>query len=170
MPEAMCIDEIKFSEELDQKFVCVLYDFNKREIVDLIKNRQSPYLNEYFSAISINELNKVKYFISDMYDAYSTICHCYFKKAIQIVDLFHVIRVLTTAINQLRVRTMNTEVSKGSPEYNFMKSRWKYFICRTSKIPDKFYTHKKTGEVIHYDDLVFRCCRKNHILLGGYNV
>lgn len=160
LPEAMCIDEIRFSEELDQKFVCVLYDFNKREIVDLIKNRQSPYLNNYFSAISTNELNKVKYFISDMYDAYSTICHRYFKNSIHIVDLFHVIRLLTTAINQLRVRTMNTEVSKGSPEYNFMKSHWKYFICRTSKIPDKFYTHKKTGEVIHYDDLVFRCCRK----------
>lgn len=169
MSEAMCIDEIRFSEELNQKFVCVLYDFHRREIIDLIKSRQSSYLNDYFSAISTNELNIVKYFISDMYDAYSTICHRYFKKAVHIIDLFHVIKQLTTAINQIRVRTMNTEVSKGSPEYNFMKSHWKYFLCRTSKIPDKFYTHQKTGEVIHYDDLVFRCCWKSNVLLSGYN-
>ena len=170
IPEVLCIDEIRFSEELDQKFVCVLYDFNQREIVDLIRNRQMPFLNEYFSSINQGELNKVKVYISDMYDAYASIHHRYFPKSIHIVDLFHVIRQLTTAVNQLRVRAMNNRMEKKSMEYNFCKSRWNYFICRSSKIPDKTYTYQKTGEIIHFDDLLFRCIKKDDFLWTGYNI
>lgn len=37
MPRILCIDEIKFSEGVDQNYCCALYDFEKREIVDIIK-------------------------------------------------------------------------------------------------------------------------------------
>ncbi len=170
IPDVLCIDEIRFSEELDQKFVCVLYDFNKREIVDMIRNRQMPYLKEYFGNINQNELNKVKVYISDMYDAYATIHDRYFPKSIHVVDLFHVIIQLTTAVNQLRVRAMNGTIGKGSMEYNFMKSRWQFFLCRDSKIPDKTYTYQKTGEIIRYDDLLFRCLKLDEHLWTGYNI
>ena len=170
IPEVLCIDEIRFSEELDQKFVCVLYDFHGRDIVDLVRNRQMPYLREYFGNISQNELNKVKVYISDMYDAYATIHDRYFPKSIHIVDLFHVIAQLTVAVGKLRVRAMNGKVVKHSMEYNFMKNRWQLFLCRDTKIPDKFYTSKKTGEVIHYDDLLFRCLKLDDNLWTGYDI
>ena len=38
MPPVLCIDEIRFQEELDQKYCCVLYDFNNRDTVDIIRN------------------------------------------------------------------------------------------------------------------------------------
>ncbi|MDD4154906.1 MAG: hypothetical protein PHT30_05835, partial [Bacilli bacterium] len=57
MPRVLCIDEIRFSEEINQKFVCVLTDFEKGEIIDIIKNRQMAYLREYFGSINPNELN-----------------------------------------------------------------------------------------------------------------
>ena len=57
MPRVLCIDEIRFSEEINQKFVCVLTDFEKGEIIDMIKNRQMAYLREYFGSINPNELN-----------------------------------------------------------------------------------------------------------------
>lgn len=105
-----------------------------------------------------------------MYDAYATIHDRYFPKSIHIVDLFHVIMQLTTAVNQLRVRTMNGMIEKGSMEYTFMKSRWQCFLCRNTKIPDKTYTYQKTGEVIHYDDLLFRCLKLDDNLWTGYNI
>jgi len=169
MPRVLCIDEIRFSEEINQKFVCVLTDFEKGEIIDIIKNRQMAYLREYFGSIPLKEREYTKVFISDMYDAYASICRHYFPAAIHIADLFHVITQLTNAVNRIRTRVMNTESRKGSVEYNFMKGHWKYFLCRGSKIPDKHYTHMKTGEVFHYSDLVFRCIQLRMDLWIGYD-
>lgn len=169
LPEVLCIDEIKFQTDVDCKYVCILYDFHRREIVDVIISRQMPYLREYFSNINILERNKVKIVISDMYDGYSTIVSHYFKSAIHIVDMFHVIRLLTTAINVLRVRTMNLMTDKNSPEYNFMKKNWKLFLCRWNRVPDRFYTHQKTGQMLHYDELLKRCIRLNPALWSAHN-
>ena len=82
MPPVLCIDEIRFQEELDQKYCCVLYDFNNRDTVDIIRNRQLPYLDEYFSQIPQKERMRVKYFISDMYDGYRTVHRKYFPNII----------------------------------------------------------------------------------------
>ena len=104
-----------------------------------------------------------------MYDAYSTISHTYFKNAAHIVDTFHVIRLLTTAINQIRVRTMHLNAIKGSPEYNFMKKNWKLFLCRLHLIHDRYYTYQKTGQMFHYDELLKRCIRLNPSLWSAHN-
>ena len=170
MPRVLCIDEIRFSEEINQKFVCVLTNFEKGEIIDIIKNRQMAYLREYFGSINLNELNIVKVFISDMYDAYESVRSRYFPNAIHIVDLFHVITQLTNAVNRLRTKVMNTKAKKGSLAYNFMKAHWKYFLCRSSKVPDKFYTYTKTGEVLHYDDLILECLKLDLDLWSGYAI
>jgi len=169
LPEVLCLDEIRFSKNIDQKFVCILYDFHRSEVVDILRNRQMPYLREYFGNLSLNERKTPKIIISDMYDAYSSVASTYFPKAIHIVDLFHVIRLLTTALNTLRVRVMNQKTDKHSPNYNFMKTNWKYYLCRNSKIPDRFYTHQKTGEAFHYDELVLRTIKLDQSLWTAYN-
>ena len=169
LPEVLCIDEIKFQTDIDRKYVCILYDFHRQEIVDVIISRQMPYLREYFGNINVLELNKVKIVISDMYDGYSTVVSQYFKTAIHIVDMFHVIRLLTTAINVLRVRTMNVLTDKGSPQYNFMKKNWKLFLGRINNTPDRYYTFKKTGQMIHYDELLKSCIRLNPSLWSAHN-
>ena len=169
MPHVLCIDEIRFSEEINQKFICVLTDFEKGELVDIIKNRQMAYLKEYFESIPLKERENTKVFISDMYDGYASICRQYYPKAIHIVDLFHVITQLTNAVNRIRTRVMNTEAQKGSVEYNFMKAHWKYFLCRRNKIPNKTYTYMKTGEVENYNDLVFKFIQLRMDLWIGYD-
>ena len=170
LPKVLCIDEIHFSKNKDQQFVCILYDFYRKEIVDIVRNRQIPYLRDYFSEINPIERGNVKFVISDMYDAYSTISHTYFKNAAHIVDTFHVIRLLTTAINQIRVRTMHLNAIKGSPEYNFMKSKWRFFFTCLHVIPNKYYTYQKTGEMFHYDRLLRMSLALNIDLLTGYNI
>lgn len=168
IPYVLCIDEIRFVEEFNQKYCCVLYDFENRYIVDIIRNRQLPYLEEYFSDIPERERNYTKYFISDMYDGYRTVRNRYFSEALHIVDLFHVISQLTGAVNQIRVRAMK-RISENTLEYRFMKSGWRYFLCRKEDIPDRFYTSRKTGETYRYDDLVFGCALKDDDLLKAYN-
>ena len=169
MPFVLCIDEIGFFEEPDQNYCCVLYDFDNRNIVDIVKNRRLDYLNEYFSSIPESERNHVKYFVSDMYDAYRTVRRKYFSKALHIIDLFHVVSQLTRAVSKVRIKAMN-EYGEGTIEYNFMKTHWRLFICRKENIPDKFYTSKKTGEIYHYDEMVFNCILRKPLLLEAYNI
>jgi len=169
LPEVLCIDEIKFVSDIDCKYACILYDFNRREIVDIIISRQMSYLREYLNNFDIFELNKVKVVISDMYDGYASVASRYFKNAMHVVDMFHVIRLLTNAINVMRVRAMNALSDKTSLEYNFMKKNWKLFLCRFQKIPDKYYTYQKTKEMLHYDYLVNRCLQLNLSLRTAYN-
>jgi len=168
MPEVLCIDEIRFCEELDQKYCCVLYDFTKKEIVDIIKNRQMPYLKDYFGKISLEQRENTKVFISDMYDGYDSVCNNYFPKAIHIVDMFHVVIQLSRAVNTLRVKTMQGYTAKNDHLYNFMKTNWKLFLCREENIPDKTYTSSKTGEVYHFDDLLYKCIALNKEFQAGY--
>lgn len=171
MPRVLCIDEIHFSEELDQNYCCVLYDFEKKEIVDIIRNRKIPYLREYFCNIPLKERQNTKVFISDMYDAYSTICSNYFPDAIHIVDKFHVVTQLTRAVNNLRVNTMNSikDNKDEEPYYNFMKTNWKLFLCKNEDIPDKRYCYMKTGEIFHFDELVYYSIKLNEKFWTGYN-
>ncbi len=170
MPRVLCIDEIKFSEDIDQNYCCVLYDFERKEIVDIIRNRKMAYLREYFSSIPLNERLNTKVFISDMYDAYSTVCSNYFPNAIHIIDRFHVVTQLTRAVNNLRVITMNSikDSKDDEPNYNFMKSNWKLFLCRQEDIPDKRYTYMRTGEVFHFDELLFSSIKLNDKFWTGY--
>ena len=170
LSEIICIDEFHFSKVYDQNYCCVLCDFVDKKIIDVLKNRQKAYLEEYFKHFNSKELNTVKYYISDMYDEYRIIKHKFFPNAIHIVDLFHIILQATNAVDTIRVKTMKDSVERYSLEYNFMKKNWKCFLCKSSRIPNKTYTYKKTKERYSYYDLVYRCIKTNHNLLIAYGI
>lgn len=128
-----------------------------------------PYLDEYFSSIPKSERNNVKYFVSDMYDGYRSICRRYFKYALHIFGLFHVVQLLTRTVNKIRYSHVK-DIKKSSPTINFMKSKWKLFLCRTEDIPDKWYSPQGYGYSIHYTDMVFDCVKKSDDLLIAYNI
>ncbi len=170
LPRVLCIDEIRFHDGQGHKYCCVLYDHDKKEIVDIVQSRQTAYLDEYFKAIPFKERSNVQYFISDMYDGYAHIHSRFFPNAIHIIDLFHIISQLTTAINKIRIHVMKTKAHKNSVEYRFMKSHWRYFLCRNDYIPNKYVEPKNSGVAIHFSDLVFRCLLLDHELMTSYNI
>lgn len=74
----------------------------------------------YFQTISQEEIAKVKYIITDLFEPYRTICNNIFWRSIHIADRFHWIRLATEAFNKIRIRIMNSyyklgeEAHKGS--------------------------------------------------------
>lgn len=170
LPEYMCIDEKHFEGDTDGKYVVVISDFFTGEVIDVLENRQMPYLNRYFSQISFKERNKVKVFISDMYEGYSTVKNRFFPKAMFVVDLFHVIKLLTNAVNKLRIRTYNQYMLEDSVERHFMKNNWRFFLMDQRKIRRNEYHSKKFDVYIPYDELIFRCVKQNMDFWDGYNV
>lgn len=170
LPKILCIDEYHFETSKDSKYVCVLIDYEKKVIFDILPSRQKAYLEEYFNQFNSKELNNVKFFCSDLYDEYAAIKRKYFKNAMHIADLFHVIKQMTSVVNMLRTRVMNKVVQKNSKEYNFMKKNWKLFLKRQCDIPNKTYYHQASGIETSYEDLVFNCVRLNEHLLKAYSV
>ena len=170
LPEYMCIDEKHFEGDTDGKYIVVISDFFTGEVIDVLENRQMPYLNRYFSQISFLERNKVKVFISDMYEGYSTVKNRFFPKAMFVVDLFHVIKLLTNAVNKLRIRTYNQYMLEDSVERHFMKNNWRFFLMDQRKIRRNEYHSKKFDVYIPYDELIFRCVKQNMDFWDGYNV
>lgn len=164
LPKILCIDEFYFTKQIDQKYCCALVDYNRGQLVDIIKNRRKEYLNEYFSKISIKERENVKYFISDMYDEYAIVRKKYFPNAIPIVDKFHIVIQLTTAIKKIRTKVMNSQKQTNYVLYTFMKNNWELFEASRNKIPNKNYKSKKTGYQYHYEDLFYQCLRLDNNL------
>ena len=78
-----------------------------------------------------------------MYDPYSIIKKMFFPNSIHVIDLFHIVKQITAAINTIRINVMKS-LKKGSTEMNFLKKYWKLFLCSRYNIPYKTYTHKKT--------------------------
>ncbi len=170
LPEYLCIDEKHFESESDGKYAVILSDFFTGEVVDVLENRQLPYLDEYFKKIPLAERNNVKVFISDMYDGYSTIKNRYFPKAMFVVDLFHVIKLLSTAINKLRIRTYNLYASEGTLERHFLKTNWRYFLMDLYKIKRNEYHSKKFDTYIEFQEIILRCLKLNQNFWFGYDV
>lgn len=170
LPEYMCIDEKHFEGDTDGKYVVVISDFFTGEVIDVLENRQMPYLNRYFSQISFKERNRVKVFISDMYEGYSTVKNRFFPKAMFVVDLFHVIKLLTNAVNKLRIRTYNQYMLEDSVERHFMKNNWRFFLMDQRKIRRNEYHSKKFDVYIPYDELILGCVKQNMDFWDGYNV
>lgn len=168
LPEVLCIDEFYFSSNSDAKYCVLLIDWKTKKIIDIIQNRQLITLTKYFSNIDSKERNKVKFFVSDLYDGYRTIRQQYFKKATHIADFFHITIQLTRPINSLRNAIMK-QFDKNAPEYKFMSKYWKLFQCKSNKISQtkEFRINEYTYSSIY--DYFYYCVKLNDNLLTGYN-
>lgn len=170
LPEYMCIDEKHFEGDSDGKYAVIISDFFSGDVIDVLENRQMSYLDEYFKNIPFKERSNVKVFISDMYDGYSSIKNKYFPKAMFVVDLFHVIKLLTTAINKTRIRTYNQIAIDDTLERHFMKTNWRFFLMDQRKIRKNEYHSKKFDIYISYGDIISRCLKMNLVFWDGYDV
>lgn len=170
LPEYLCIDEKHFEGDTGGKYCVVLSDFFTGEVVDVLPNRQMSFLDEYFSNINIFERNNVKVFISDMYDGYSRIKNKYFPKAKFVIDLFHVVKLLTAAVNKIRIRTYNQIAIDDTIERHFLKTNWKYFLMNERYISNKFYKTRKFQTEIEMSKIILNCLKLNMTLWDGYRI
>ena len=170
LQQYLCIDEKHFEGDTNGKYCVVLSDFFTGDVIDVLPNRQMPYLDEYFNAISQRERDNVKVFISDMYEGYSTVKDKYFKKATFVIDLFHVIKLLTTSLNKIRIRTYNQIAIDDTIERHFMKTNWRFFLMNQFKISKQDYYSKKFDMHLPYGEIIFRCIKLNPAFWDGYNI
>lgn len=179
MPEVLGIDEFHNKRTGNGKYACILINntFDHPSIVDIIQDRTIDVLSYYFQYITYEERNKVRYFVSDMYDGYKNIHDTYFPNSIHVVDTFHFIKLITDALNTIRIRIMK-KYSQESEEYYILKKY--YFVLLISKKKfkkERVYYRSFKREINHYDLLDIVCnvdddLRKAYLIkdwfVGGY--
>lgn len=127
LPEVLCIDEFKNLSYGKGKYACLLVDYLTGEIVDVLPNRQIEYLQHYFQCIPPDEINNVKYLVSDMYEGYKHLSIYNLPKATLVIDGFHYIRYITQAFNKVRIR-IQSQFNTKSKEYKLLKKYWKLLL------------------------------------------
>ena len=170
LPEALCIDEVYTkNSDFKSKFSCILYDFEKQTIIDVLPSRRKNYLHHYFQSIKKDELDNVKYVCIDMYDTYRSISKCYFKKAIICADSFHVVKHINDDLNKTRIRVMNSYTT-DSLEYYLLKNFNFLLLDRSVELENKAKFNKRLNRYINYSQILDLILSINNDLRYGYYI
>ncbi len=92
-------------------------------------------------------------FKSDMNETYRYVHDAFFYNSIHIVDHFHVVKLFTEAVQNVRVRIMKNQ-DKNTYAYKFLKKNWKLFLMNKYDLEKLTYVNNRTGVVHNYADKV----------------
>lgn len=154
LPSVVSIDEFcSFNSDYQSKYSCLLLDYDRGIVLDVIESRRTPFLDRYFSNIKFEELKNVKYVVMDMYRPYKDVFHKYCPNVIIIIDPFHYIRYVTDAMERIRVKVMKKFLNEDI-EYKLLK---KYRKLLLTKEDVSYYKPIKVsflgGQELYPDDI-----------------
>lgn len=133
LPRVLCIDEFKGNTG-HYKYQVALINGETHEVVDILECRQKHSLCEYFKNFSQEQLDNVKYFVTDLWETYKDIAFTYFRKAKIITDHFHFARYACNTVNDIRI-----SVQKNLPknERKYFKHSRKLLLSRQCNLTDE---------------------------------
>ena len=99
LTEYISVDEVYLNISNDKKYAFIIMDFSSGQIIDIVHNRWTSTLEDYFYHIPLSERMNVLGVISDGYTHYRDLCDKFFPNAKPILDSFHVIKYINTKIN-----------------------------------------------------------------------
>jgi len=115
LPSCIAIDEFKGNAG-GEKFQCNLADPVKHKIIDILPNRDSEDLYKHFLEYTYEKRAKVKKVVMDLSTLFRSVAKKIFPEAKIIADKFHVIRVVTNSLENVRKRIQK--------EFHDTKRKW----------------------------------------------
>ena len=112
LPVSLGIDEFKGNSGFydpqkkrfqTEKYHCVLSDIDSGHVIDILYKATYPELRDYFMQYSPAERKRVRYFCTDMRSGFSKVAHNFFPHAKICIDMFHVVKLLTDAVSEVRL-------------------------------------------------------------------
>ncbi len=136
LPEVLCFDEFKATQNSDNGLAFVYSDGLTHDIIDILESRKQADLMAYFLKFPRSERLKVKTIVMDMNTSYPALLTI-FPNAQLIIDGFHVVQQLSRAFNLLRVKEMkalkNLRGDKGKI-YRKFKKYWRQILKWNGKV------------------------------------
>lgn len=102
LPEVLSIDEFKGNAG-GEKYLLQVSDAKNKKLLNILPSRKKLYISQYFTAFSLEEREKVKYLVIDMWRDYAELKR-YFPNAKLVIDKYHYKRQIHWAIDRIRKR------------------------------------------------------------------
>ena len=139
LPKVLCIDEVHIKSNIKYPYACVLFDFHKSKIVDVLKTRRKEYLIRYFERFSISELDNVEYVVMDLWAPYKDVVRRFMPKAKIVADAFHVVTNINRILDKKRIQVMNyylkleNENLNYSNDFGYLLKKFSWMIRHNKK-------------------------------------
>jgi len=114
LPRVISIDEFRGNAG-GEKFQCIVTDPEHRKVIDILPNRKTEDMAEYF--LGYKDRKAVQHVVIDMIGPFRTIAKSLFPRAKIIADRYHVVRQVMWAFENVR----------KAEQVKFYDSRRKYF-------------------------------------------
>ena len=162
LPRVLCIDEFKGNTG-HYNYQVALIDGETREVVDILECRYKHFLCEYFKKFPKEQLDNVKYFVTDLWETYKDIGFTYFRKAKIVADHFHWTRYACDAVNRIRIDVQNNLPKK---ERIYFKHSRKLLLSRACNITDDSLKDELSYILINYSESLRIAYREKEELLN----
>jgi len=161
LPKVLCIDEFKGNTG-NFKYQVALIDGESHDVVDILECRHKHSLCEYFKRFPKEQLDNVKFFVTDLWETYKDIAFTYFRKAKIIADHFHFSRYACNAVNDIRIA-----VQKNLPkdERKYFKHSRKLLLSRQSNLKTDEQKDELSYILINYSEDLRIAYREKEALL-----
>lgn len=106
MPSVLSIDEVYVPTDDRNKYLCILFDFETKMIIDVLPSRHKNVLSAYFHSVPLDERKNVEYMSSDMWVSYHDISKIFLPDTIRTIDRFHLLMEFSKKFNSIRCETM----------------------------------------------------------------
>ena len=137
LPEAICIDEFTALKKTMAFTIC---DAKTGKTIDVVLDRTINNLEKYFSYYLEETRLKVKYVVMDMYRPYIGLIRKMFPNALIIIDMFHIVQLISKSLNKTRIKIMNKDKVNYrkykryfrllfKPRLELKGSYWKKYLC-----------------------------------------
>ncbi|MGM0219417.1 ISL3 family transposase [Enterococcus sp. AZ126] len=172
LPEVLCFDEFKSVKQVAASMSFIMMDGQTTQLLDVVENRQLPFLERYFSRFSLSVREGVKYIVCDMYAPYFSLIKKLFPKSQIVLDRFHIVQHIGRTFLKHRIQRMNTFLHQGSVEakkYRHLKKYWKLLQKNQSKLHfEKRQWRSSFRAYLTKTELVDRLLAYDEELKAGY--
>lgn len=124
LPKHLSFDEFKSTKDAKGSMSFIFCDANAKKVIDIVENRQLPFLKKYFSKFTKKARLIVETICIDMYQPYVSLIQELFPKAKIIFDRFHIVNNLSRAFLKTRIDIMK-RFKTQKMEYKRLKKYWK---------------------------------------------
>ena len=154
LPEHLCFDEFKSVKSSDSNMSFIICDSTTHKLVDVVRDRKSYSLKQYFYRFEPKTRLKVKTISIDMYLPYIQLIKEMFLNAKIIIDPFHIVQALNRELNRTRVRIMNQHRYKLFESFITTKGIVDYILENNSSLKNDYEVVHSLRECIQDRDYI----------------
>ena len=136
------------------RYLTVVYQIDQqvRRLLWIGKDRREETLHAFFNWLGRERSEQLQFVCSDMWPAYLKVIRLRATKAVQILDRFHIVSMVNTAIDRIRAEEMR-ELKKQGRQATLTNSRW-LFLKRPENLSEN--QHEKLSELLRLNLRIVR--------------